>query len=306
MMGEAKADKAPEPGVAEWVAPGLRRVLAPNPSPMTFWGTNTYLLGAGRIAVIDPGPDDDAHLAALLAAIGGAEVSHILLTHSHRDHSALVPRLQAATGAPALAFGDSMAGRSPAMQRLAAAGMLEGGEGVDAGFAPDLRLASGEEVIGDGWGLTALHTPGHMGNHMCFLWGETAFTGDHLMGWASTLISPPDGDLTDFMASCDRLAASGITRAWPGHGAPVTQAQARLAELVAHRRTREAQIRAALATAPGTPAELAARIYTDTAPALLPAAARNVLAHLVDLVTRGIAAPDGPLSARARFALSGG
>ncbi|KPP91314.1 MAG: hydroxyacylglutathione hydrolase [Rhodobacteraceae bacterium HLUCCA08] len=298
-------DDSPRPGRPEPLAPGLRRVLAPNPSPMTHWGTNTYLLGKAALAVIDPGPDDDAHLQALLEAIGTVPVSHILVTHSHKDHSPLAPRLAALTGAPVLAFGDSAAGRSPAMTALALSADLGGGEGVDAGFAPDRRLADGARLDGADWSLTARHTPGHFGNHMCFLWGDGAFSGDHVMGWASTLISPPDGDLGAFRRSCADLAATGVRRLWPGHGAPVDDAPARIAALLAHREARDAQIRAALAAAPGTAAELAARIYTDTPAALLPAAARNVLAHLIALRDKGFAAPRGPLSADAVFAPTG-
>lgn len=286
-------------GQVRQVAPGLRQVLAPNPSPMTLHGTNTWIVGEGRVAVIDPGPALPAHLAAILAALGpGETVSHILVTHAHLDHSPLARPLAEATGAPVLAYGDALAGRSPVMARLVGAG---GGEGVDTGFVPDEMLADGAKVAGDGWRMTALHTPGHFGNHLSFIWGERLFTGDQVMGWSSSLISPPDGDVAQYMASLDRLAAVGARIAHSGHGPDIADPAARIAELAAHRRQREAEVLAALVGAPADAATLAARIYTTTPPALLPAAARNVLAHLIDLSERGLIAPQGALGAGSAF-----
>ncbi|GGL64313.1 MBL fold metallo-hydrolase [Wenxinia marina] len=287
-MDEPRADRPVE------LSPGLVRLVAPNPSPMTYWGTNTYLLGTRSVAVIDPGPDDPAHMAAILGVLDGRPVSHILVTHAHGDHSALAPRLAARTGAPMLAWGRATDGRSPAMQALAGTGALGGGEGLDRGFVPDRTVADGEGVSGDGWDLRVLHTPGHLGSHICLLYRDAAFTGDHVMGWASTLISPPDGDLTDFMASCERLLATGARRYLPGHGPAIDDGPARTRWLMDHRRMREAEILAVLATGPATAATLAARLYVDTPPALLPAAARNVLAHLVDLMRKSTVRPDGP------------
>lgn len=295
-----------EPGIVERLEPGLRRILAPNPSAMTERGTNTYILGEGRVAVIDPGPEDAAHLRALLDAVSGERVSHILVTHAHRDHSALAAPLARATGAPVFAFGDAGAGRSEAMRRLAARGLSGGGEGVDAGFVPDEIVADGAAIEGDGWRLEALWTPGHFGNHLCFGWGDRWFTGDLAMGWSSSLISPPDGDVTQFMASCERLAArlspgrAQVLHA--GHGAPVRDPSGRLAWLLDHRRGREAQILAALGEGPATLPALARRVYADLAPALLPAAERNVLAHLVDLHGRDLATARPDLDAGATFA----
>lgn len=300
----AGSEPKPRPGRVEVLEDGLRMVLAPNPSPMTLYGTNSYILGEGRVAVIDPGPDDPAHLAALLAALApGERVSHILVTHAHRDHSPLARALAAETGAPVLAFGDARAGRSSLMERLAARGDLRGGEGVDAGFAPDTRLADGETVAGDGWEVRALHMPGHFGNHLCFQWNDAVFSGDHVMGWASSLVSPPDGDMGAYMASLDRLAATGARRLYSGHGAPIADAQERIADLARHRRTREAAIREALRDGEADAASLAARIYSDTPAALMPAAARNVFAHLIDLMERNIAEPHGELAAATRFRL---
>jgi hydroxyacylglutathione hydrolase len=298
----AKTDPPCRP---EPLAPGLRRLIAPNPSPMTERGTNTYLLGRGTLAVIDPGPAIPAHLEAILAALGpGERIGHILVTHSHLDHSPLARPLAEATGAPVLAFGPSTAGRSPAMAALAAAG-LGGGEGVDAGFAPDVTLADGAQVEADDWRLTALWTPGHFGNHLCFaaegLAEGAIFSGDHVMGWASSLISPPDGDMAAYMASLARLAAVPARRLYPGHGAPGEDPAGRIAELTAHRRAREAAIRAALTPEPRSLSAITAAVYTDVPAALRPAAERNALAHLLDLAARNIAAADRPPSLAARW-----
>lgn len=295
--------KPPQIGDPRKLADGLTCLLAPNPSPMTFWGTNTYLLGHDRLAVIDPGPDDPAHLGAVMDAIGGRPVSHILVTHSHLDHSPLARPLARATGAPVLAFGDSAAGRSTIMTDLARAGDLGGGEGIDHAFAPDVCLADGEVITGKDWTLRALHTPGHLGNHMCFLWNDRAFTGDLVMGWATSLVSPPDGDLTDFMASCTRLSDTGARQGYAGHGAPIPDLQGRIAALVTHRRQREAQILDQLAKGAQAARDITKAIYTDVAAALLPMAERNVLAHLIDLTSRQIAAPSGPLSGASKFTL---
>ncbi|MGR3378597.1 MBL fold metallo-hydrolase [Salipiger abyssi] len=301
-MQDPQPDFRPRPGQPEELAPGLRRILAPNPSPMTLRGTNSYLLGTRGLAVIDPGPDDPAHLDALLAALRpGQHITHILVTHAHIDHSPLARPLSEATGAPVLAFGDATAGRSEAMQALAESGMMGGGEGVDADFAPDEILADGARVAGDGWTLDALHTPGHFGNHLAFAWEDALFCGDLVMGWASSLVSPPDGDLTDFMASLARLSAHPWRVLHSGHGAPVDAPAKRLAALRDHRLMRERQILAALDEGPADATELTARIYTDIPPALRPAAARNVLAHLIDLHARGHASTPGTLTENAVF-----
>lgn len=294
----------PPTGIAEVLEPGLRRVLAPNPSPMTFRGTNTYLLGTGGIAVIDPGPDDPDHLQAILAALTpGQHVSHILVTHAHVDHSPLSRALSAHTGAPVLAFGDVFSGRSSAMTQLADKGLAGGGEGIDAGFCPDICLKDGETLQGDGWQVEALHTPGHFGNHLAFGWNQACFCGDLVMGWASSLVSPPDGDLTDFLASCERLR----TRDWrvfhSGHGAPITAPADRLDWLISHRLGREAEILQALSAGPARAYDLACQIYTDTPTALMGAATRNVFAHLVDLAGKNIVKPSQSLESDAVFEL---
>lgn len=294
------------PGRAQRLSGGVTRILAPNPSAMTGPGTNTYLLGTGTgIAVIDPGPDSPEHLRAIRDALGpGRHVSHVLVTHAHLDHSAAAPRLAAEWDAPLVAFGDPESGRSEAMQRLAAAAPLGGGEGVDHGLVADQRLTDGAHVTGDGWQLVAHWMPGHLGDHMCFQLGATVFSGDLVMGWASTLISPPDGDLTDFLASCARLRRLGARRLLPGHGPAVTDPRARIDWLVAHRVARTRAILQTLATdGPMDAGCLARAIYTDTPAALLPAAERNVLAHLIDLCSSGKVLPLDRMSAAARFAL---
>ncbi|NBB97317.1 MAG: MBL fold metallo-hydrolase [Alphaproteobacteria bacterium] len=286
------------------LAPGLRRIRAENPSPMTGDGTNTYILGNRQLCVIDPGPEDPGHLENLLHAIGPEQVACILVTHSHKDHSMLAPALSHATGAPVLAYGDSLAGRSETMSALAARGMVGGGEGVDISFAPDRCLEEGATVdFGDGQ-ITAHWTPGHMGNHMCFQWNGIVFTGDHVMGWAPSLVSPPDGDMSAYMRSLHKLAAldAGILHA--GHGAPIPEPASRIAELIDHRRKRENAILAELQSGPATIDALTTRIYTDLRPGLHKAAARNVFAHLVDLESRALVECRDMLRTQAIFRLS--
>lgn len=291
-----------ESGVRQ-LEPGLRRLTAPNPSPMTYRGTNTYLVGSGEVVVVDPGPDDPRHLAAILAALHpGERVAKILITHSHLDHSPLARPLSRATGAPVLAAGPSDWGRRPVMEQLAATGGIGGGEGVDGDFAPDAQIAEGDRIEG-GWGrIEVLNTPGHMANHLAFAWQGALFTGDLVMGWSTSLVSPPDGDMGAFMASCRRLAARTDRVYHPGHGDPVTDPRTRTAELIAHRETRETQILTALATSgPATAQTLARAIYVDLAPALLPAAERNVLSHLIDLYERNCVTAEGTVAATTRF-----
>ncbi len=284
----------------ERLEPGVLRLIAPNPSPMTERGTNTYLVGHTALTVIDPGPDDPAHLEAILAAAAGLPIRRILVTHAHRDHSPLARPLARRTGAPVLAFGDAEAGRSSIMAEL---GEVGGGEGVDPAFRPDARLADGATIAAPDGVIEALWTPGHFGNHMTFLHAGAAFCGDLVMGWASSLVSPPDGDVAQFLASCDRLRASAPRILYPGHGDPVRDPAARIDWLTAHRRGRERQVLEALRPGPASAAMLARRIYDDIEPGLLPAATRNVLAHLIDLLQRDEVRALDPLSAETRFRL---
>lgn len=277
----------------------LRSLTANNPSPLTGPGTNTFLIGTSDMAVIDPGPDDPDHRAAILEAAGDGRIATILVTHAHKDHSAGARKLAEATGASIAAFGAPTDGRSPAMAALADAG-IGGGEGLDSAFMPDRRLADGEVVAGDGWQVQALHLPGHFAGHLCFAWGDTLFSGDLILGWASTLISPPDGDLIDYLRSLQRVTRLAPRRLLPAHGAPVEDPAARIAFLTAHRHSRTASILAALQDGPATARDLADRLY-DVPANLRPAAARNVLAHLLALegigaVTAPELRPDAPFT----------
>lgn len=292
------------PGAPVTLAPGLRRILAPNPSAMTLHGTNTYLIGTHGLAIVDPGPDDPSHLAAILAATGPDQrITHILVTHAHLDHSPLARPLATLTGAPVLAYGTADAGRSAAMRDLAerAPQDIGGGEGVDTHFTPDIYLADGAVLKGDDWTIKALWTPGHFGNHMCFAWQDSILSGDLIMGWATSLVSPPDGDMSDYMASCRRLAKQAPRTLYPGHGAPVDAPAARIDAILNHRIARESAILAALASGPADAARLAAALYTHTPAELMPAARRSVLSHLIDLVYKDQIIHCGALHARTIF-----
>jgi hydroxyacylglutathione hydrolase len=300
-------------GVAEQVAPGVRRITCRNPSAMTFTGTRSYLVGRGDLALIDPGPDNREHLAAIAAALApGERIAHILVTHSHVDHSPGARAVAGATGAPVHAFGPHGAGLSETMHRLKADRVaLGGGEGGDIEFRPDHAMTEGETVgVGagsSGWALTALYTPGHLSNHICLALDGTGilFTGDTVMGWATTLVSPPEGDMAAFMATLRRLAGRKEDRLYlPGHGHPVTDPAAMLSFQIAHREERVAQILAGLAAGPADAGQLAQAIYTDVDPVLLPAARRNVLATLIGLLDEGRVAVRGALSALAVFELA--
>ncbi|TVS00076.1 MAG: MBL fold metallo-hydrolase [Rhodobacteraceae bacterium] len=284
----------------------LRVICAPNPSPMTGEGTNSYILGRNQLVVIDPGPVDADHLSALRAAIGGLPVEAILVTHAHRDHSPLARQLSQDTSAPVLAFGDAFAGRSEQMARLAELGLSGGGEGVDTGFAPDRCLGDGESLHLDGDEIRALWTPGHFGNHLCFAWRGAVFSGDHVMAWSSTFISPPDGDIGAYMRSLDRLDAEEARVLYPGHGAAVHDPATRILELRSHRLAREAAILGALADGPQQIGGLVRIIYTDTPVAMHGAAARNVFAHLIDLEARGLVVAEPELGFEARYRLATG
>lgn len=269
--------------------PDLRLVVAPNPGPMTGAGTNSYLLGRGDVVVIDPGPADPAHHAALLAALDpGERIAAILVTHSHLDHTALAPALSATTAAPVWGAGPAGSGRSGTMEGWAARGLSGGGEGFDSAYRPDRTLQPGETLHIGATTVEVLATPGHTGCHLGFASADRLFAGDTVMGWSTSLVSPPDGDMAAYRASLAQLASRPWRMIHPGHGSAITDPAGRLSDLILHRRTREAEILAALSDlGPATARQLAATIYTTTPPALLPAAARNVLAHLIDLTDRG-------------------
>ena len=284
--------------------PMLRRITAPNPSPMTGGGTQTYLIGRKEVAVVDPGPLVPAHLEAIMAAVsGGGRLAHILVTHAHRDHSAAAAALAQMSGARVYGFGPAGSGRSEAMIRLRAGGLLAGGEGVDHGFAPDICLADGAVLGSAEWQITAHHTPGHYCNHLSFQLGDVVLTGDVVMGWTSTLISPPDGDLGQYYASLARLEGVGARVFYPGHGAPVRDPAQRITHLRAHRETRHAQITALLERGPASARGLAAEVYGALPPALLPAATRNTLAHLIDMAEKTRVEVEEPISEESFFRL---
>lgn len=277
--------------------PKLRAVRADNPSPMTHTGTMTYLLGEGDVVVIDPGPDLPGHAAALLSRLGPKErIVALLATHAHADHVAGLPRLQSLTGAPSFGFGPAGSGQSETMRALVRKGLPDAGEGFDRQFSPDLRLADSQTFSPAGFQITALHTPGHTGCSLSFSVGDWLFTGDLAMGWASSLISPPNGDMSAYIASLTRLSQQRWSRLFPGHGPAVQDASARLAELITHRRTREAQVMQALAQGLADIPAITASIYLDTPAALRTAAMHNVLAHLIDLADKGeVIATPAPL-----------
>lgn len=284
-------------GRVDQVSPLIRRVIAENPGAFTFTGTGTYIVGrdapGARVAVIDPGPLDDAHLAALLDAVKGQSVSHVLVTHTHRDHAPLArPFAEAVGGAPVLAA------RPPA-RTIHASGGLD--EDDDETFSPDIILTGGERIEGDGWTIEALATPGHASNHMAFvLTDENAlFSGDHVMGWSTTVVAPPDGDMEDYMASLDAVIARGFDTLWPTHGAPVTDPGPFLDAYRAHRLGREAQVLARLQAGDRTIAEMVPVLYAAVDSRLWPAASLSVWAHLIGLVRAGrvVADPEPTLQA---------
>ena len=301
-MTDMKPQFAPLAGQVEELEPGLRRILAPNPSPMTFWGTNTYLLGSREIAVIDPGPHSTPHLNSILTALlPGQRITHIFVTHSHIDHSPLASQLSGITQAEVYAFGSSYDGQSQTMRSLVKQGYSGGGEGVDSTFSPQRRITEGDLISGDDWQLGVLETPGHFSNHLSFSWKDALFTGDHIMDWASSMVSPPDGDLGDFMKSCHKLLSSNWRIFYPGHGNPVHEPKKRTEWLINHRMSREMQILDALRSGSENPYNLAKKIYTETPKNLLGAAAQNVFAHLIDLRERGIVECDQPFGFETLF-----
>jgi glyoxylase-like metal-dependent hydrolase (beta-lactamase superfamily II) len=290
-----------EAGKVQELAPGLRGLIAPNPGPMTHWGTNTFIVGEGSVAVVDPGPSSAAHLEAILSAVQGEQVSHILVTHAHLDHSPLATELKARTGAPVLAFGGPEDGRSATMAQLARDGLAGGGEGVDLSFRPDTALSDGETVDGEGWMLEVLHTPGHFASHVAFRFGDALLSGDHVMDWSSSLVSPPDGDLRSFMETSRRLRDLDGLTFFPSHGGALHDPAGRLGWLIAHREAREVSILNALSRQPQGIAAIAQAVYHDVPAAMRPAAERNVFAHLIDLVERNLVVATPELSQTASY-----
>jgi glyoxylase-like metal-dependent hydrolase (beta-lactamase superfamily II) len=279
-----------KPGVAEEVMPGVRRVLCNNPSPFTFTGTVSYIVGRGKVAIIDPGPDDEAHAQALLDAVRGETVTHILVTHTHRDHSPNTPRIKAATGAPVYAEGVHRASRPYYDSEK-----MSTESGADRDFKPDIEIRDGDVIAGDGWTLEAVATPGHTANHMAFAWPErkVLFVGDHVMGWSTSIVAPPDGSMVDYMASLHRLAAREEHLYFSGHGPEIPDAQKFVRFLIRHRQAREASILHRLAKGEADIPTIVRASYIGIDPRLTGAAGYSVLAHLEDLVARGVVATEG-------------
>ncbi|MEM9046105.1 MAG: MBL fold metallo-hydrolase [Pseudomonadota bacterium] len=282
----------------------VRRLTCPNASPMTFTGTQSYIVGTGEVAVIDPGPLREEHLERLLSCLSpGERISHILVTHSHVDHSPGARWLKAKTGAEIFGYGSHRDGMSAVMQRLAASTEIGGGEGGDTSFSPDQKLDEGDRIHGPDWEIVAHHTPGHLSNHLSFTLsgGGVIFTGDTVMGWATTLVSPPEGDMRAFMASLDRLEAAQAHVFLPGHGHPIDEPSRMIRHQRQHRLARASQVLAALEDGPADPETLTRRIYTDVDPALLPAAQRNVLSTLIWQMEEGQVGTEDSFGASVRF-----
>src|SRR5579883_3685340 len=289
------------PGVVEEVRPDVRRVLCDNPSPFTFTGTVSYIVGTGKVAIIDPGPESEAHARALLDAVRGETVTHIVVTHTHRDHSPNTWRIKQATGATVYAEGAHRASRPRHESEK-----HNPESGADRDFAPDVAIADGDVIEGDGWRLEAVATPGHTANHMAFAWPERnlTFVGDHVMGWSTSIVAPPDGSMVDYMASLDRLAARHESVYLPGHGDAIREAPRFVQSYIRHRQGREASIVHRLGKGAADIPTLVRAIYIGLDPRLVRAAGLSVLAHLEDMVARGVVATDGVPSIEGTYRLS--
>ncbi len=288
-------------GAADRVAPGVRRVIANNPGPYTYTGSGTYIVGEGDVAVIDPGPDDDAHLEALLSELKDERVSHILITHTHRDHCGLAMKFAAATGAPLYGFS-----AHPVKEKEHDAPALD--EGADYSYAPDERIGDGAVIEGPDWRIEAVHTPGHLSNHLCFALPQqkALFTGDHIMGWATTVVAPPDGDMNAYLGSLDTLLARDDAVYYPTHGAPIENPKRFVRAVKTHRLMRDAQIMEQLKKGRTDIKSITAAMYSDVDKRLHGAAALNVLAHLIRLTKNGAVISDGAATMNARYALKDG
>lgn len=274
----------------------VRRVIAPNASAYTFTGTCTYIVGQGEVAIIDPGPDDPAHLAVLLGTVRNERVTQIVITHTHLDHTAGLAALRAATGAEVVGCAPHFSARAPAGDEKVEAA-------ADVAYAPDRVLTDGERLSGDGWTLTALATPGHTANHLAFALEETGalFTGDHVMAWSTTLVAPPDGSMAAYMASLDLLRERDDRIYWPGHGGPVREPRRFVRALHHHRRQREAAVLARIEAGDTRIEDIVDKLYTGLAPALRGGAALSVFAHLESLIAAGAIVADGPAHIGGRF-----
>ncbi len=283
------------------LSPLVRRVVAGNAGPFTFTGTCSYIVGEGQVAIVDPGPDLPEHVAALLDAVRGETVTHIVVSHTHRDHSPAARTVKAATGAPIVGCGPHRPARPLA---LGEANALEASADLD--HRPDKELFDGDVLEGAGWRLEAVATPGHMANHLCFaLPDEQAlFSADHVMAWATSIVAPPDGAMGDYVASLEKVRRRDDAIYWPGHGGPVREPQRFVRALLHHRRQREASILARLAAGDRTIAAMVPAIYQGLAPALRSAAGLSVFAHLEDLVARGVVQTEGPPTLESDYRLA--
>ena len=301
-MDSPAFDLAFEPayGQAVPIVSGVERVTANNPGPFTFFGTNSYIVGASSVAVIDPGPEDEAHFQVLMAALAGRAVTHIFVSHTHRDHSPLAKRLQTATGAVTVGQGPHRPARP-----LRDGEINPFAESSDLSFVPDITLSDGETLSGDGWALSAVLTPGHTANHAAFALAgrDILFSGDHVMAWSTSIVAPPDGSMADYMASLGRLIARDDRLLLPGHGGPVMEPAGFLRALKAHRLRREQAVLTRVQAGDTQIAEMVKVIYRDTDPRLHRAAALSVLAHIENLMERGEIAADGPPSLAATYRL---
>jgi glyoxylase-like metal-dependent hydrolase (beta-lactamase superfamily II) len=279
------------------LSPLIRRVCAENPNAFTFKGTGTYIVGRGKVAIIDPGPLLDAHVEALLKAVKGETVTHILITHTHNDHSPAAAPLKAATGAKTHGFGPHGAGKKHEG--------IDVEEGGDMAFCPDVTLKDGATIEGHGWTFDALYTPGHTSNHLCFALREekALFSGDHVMGWSTTVIAPPDGDMAEYFGSLEKLTRRDDRLYYPTHGNPILKPQAVVRTLIEHRHARERQIETCLKRGLTRIPEMVAVIYSEVEKKLHPAAAMSVLAHLQHMLATGRVVTDGAPGATSEYRL---
>ena len=287
-----------EYGEGAEVAPGIRRVIANNPSAFTLYGTGTYIVGRGEVAVIDPGPADDAHIRAILRTTAGETISHMLVTHTHMDHSPGCRLLAEHTDAETYAFGSHGAGK------VEAGVVVE--EGGDMDFVPDVVVRHGELIEGPGWSVECVHTPGHTSNHICYAFGKerTLFSGDHVMGWSTSVISPPDGDMADYMASLELLLMRDDAIYWPTHGPSITDPNAHVRAFIEHRREREREILRCLAAGPQRIPEMVPAMYANVPGHLHAAAARSVFATMALLVDRQDVVCEGELAVDGTYRLA--
>lgn len=283
-------------GEADVIGPAIRRVIANNPSPFTLHGTGTYILGSGEVAVIDPGPADPNHIDAIVRATQGETITHVLVTHTHLDHSPGCALLQEHTDAPTYAYGPHGAGK------------IEEGvpveEGGDMDFVPNELVRHGDVIEGGDWSVECVYTPGHTSNHMCYQLREekALFTGDHVMGWSTSIISPPDGDMMAYMGSLELLLERGDEVFWPTHGPCISEPKPHVRAFIEHRQEREAQILECVGNGIGNIRKMVPLMYTELPEFMYPAAARSVFAAVEYLVKRGELACDGPVALDSEYA----